>query len=152
VDFPVGTAVYSATFTASASCASELPAPARKRTYAATLLPNGNIRWTGPTVNPPGGHATISTGRIDGGVFTFSIDIDRDPQSDAFHGIWDDMGGGTILNISGKGTGTVHGNEITGMLNGLIAFYEPVVPPQPGVLITGRYCQATDHAFRFVRQ
>lgn len=144
--------VYSATFTASPSCASELPVTARERTYTATMFPDGNIRWTGPTVNPPSGHRAISSGKIDGNVLSFSIDVDRDPQSDDFHGIWDDMGNGTTLNISGKGTGRVNGVEITGRLNGLIAFYEPVVPVQSGVLITGRDCQAADHAFRFVRE
>jgi hypothetical protein len=106
----------------------------------------------GPTVTPPTGHTTISSGTFTGGEFSFSIDADRDPQSDAFHGIWDDLGGAMTLHISGKGTGAVQGIEITGKLNGVMALYGPVVPHQPDVLIRGRYCQAADHAFRFVRQ
>jgi hypothetical protein len=144
--------VYSATFTASTSCASELPAAARQRTYTATLFADGNIGWSGPTVRPPSGHRAVSSGTITGDIFSFSIDFDRDPQSDDFHGIWDEMGGGTVLNISGKGIGTVHGPEINGRLNGLIAFYEPLVPPQPGMVLVGHYCQAPDHAVRFVRR
>jgi hypothetical protein len=144
-------AAYAATVTASATCASDLPAQARERTYIATLLPGGNIRWTGPTLKPPPGHSPISQASIQGASFSLSIDVERDPQSDAFHGLWD-MGDGTFLNISGKGTGTVQGDEITGRLNGVISYYEPVTPPTPGILITGRYCQAADHTFRFVRQ
>jgi len=145
-------AVYAATFTASASCASELPVQARERTYTATLLGGGNISWTGPTLKPPPGHSPISHASIQDDAFSLSIDVERDPQSDAFHGIWDEMGNGTFLNISGKGSGTVQGNEIAGRLSGVISYYEPVSPPNADVLITGRYCQAADHTFRFVRQ
>ncbi len=149
---PIVLGTYAATFTASASCASELPPGARQRTYTMTIRSTGDIQWTGPTVHPPSGHRTVSSWAFTGDVFSFSVDTDHDPQSDDFHGIWDDMGNGTVLNISGKGAGTVHGDEITGTLNGLIAFYQPVVPAQPGVLIEGHYCQAVDHAFSFVRQ
>ena len=142
--------VYLATQAASVSCASALPATARERTYTATLLSDRRIDWTGPTLNPPSGHRPISSGTLAEEVFSFSIDIDRDPQSDDFHGLWDELGGGTILNISGKGNGTAHDGEITGMLSGVFAFYEPV--PDPNRLWIGHYCSARDHRFRFVRQ
>jgi len=147
-----GAGVYAATFIASGSCASELPAEAHGRSYTATLLENGTIQWTGPTLNPPPGHRPVSSGSLVGDTFSFSVDFDRDPQSDDFHGIWDDMGNGTFLNISGKGIGERHALEITGTFDGLFAFYEPVVPPQPSVLIVGHYCRAGDHRFTFVKQ
>jgi hypothetical protein len=142
--------VYMATFAASPSCASELPSAARERTYTAALLSDGRIEWTGPTLNPPSGHRPISAGTFSEDAFSFFVDYERDPQSDDFHGIWDEMGGGTILNISGRGSGTVKDREITGLLNGVFAFYEPV--PDPNVLLRGHYCSAADHRFRFVRQ
>lgn len=140
--------VYLVTFEPSASCASALPGAAQKRTYTATLLSDGRIDWSAPTLNPPSWHRTISSGTFAEDVFSFSIDIDRDPQSDDFHGLWDEMGGGTFLNISGKGNGNVHDGENTGVLNGVFAFYEP----DPHRFRIGRYCSATDHRFRFVRQ
>lgn len=147
VSFSVMPAVYLATFEASPSCASALPSTARERTYTARLLPDGSLEWTGPTLNPPSahGHETISSATISENTFSFFVDTDRDPQSDDFHGLWEDMGGGTILNISGKGGGRLHDGEITGTLDGLFAFYEP----NPWA---GHYCKATDHRFRFVTQ
>jgi hypothetical protein len=142
-------AVYVSTFTASASCASALPETAQERTYTATLFSDGAIQWTGPTLNPSPGHYPVSSGSLSGDVFSFSIDFDRDPQSDDFHGISDDIGGGTFLNISGKGTGAVREGEITGAFNGLLALYEPV--PDPNVLWIGHYCRAADHRFKFVK-
>jgi hypothetical protein len=142
--------VYRATFAVSHSCASALPAAAQERTYTARLLSDGRIDWSGPTLNPPSGHRTISSGTLTEDVFSFNIDIDRDPQSDDFHGLWDEMGGGTTLNISGKGSGTTHDGEIIGLLNGVFAFYEPVA--DRNVLRIGRYCSAADHRFRFVPQ
>lgn len=150
VGFSVMQAVYLATFAASPSCASALPSMARERTYTAAPLPDGSLAWTGPTLNPPSGHRTISSATFSEDVFSFFIDVDRDPQSDDFHGLWDDMGGGTILNISGKGSGRVHDGEITGMMDGLFAFYEP--DPTPNVVWIGHYCLAADHRFRFVKQ
>ena len=141
--------VYRATFGASASCASALPAAAQERSYTATLLSDGRIDWNGPTLNSPSGHRPISSGTLSDDVFSFNIDIERDPQSDDFHGLWDEIGGSTTLNISGKGNGTVHDDEITGLLNGVFAFYEPAPDPR---LRVGRYCAAADHRFRFVRQ
>jgi hypothetical protein len=85
-----------------------------------------------------------------GDVFSFSIDVERDPQSDDFHGIWDDMGGGTYLNILGNGSGTVDDGEITGLLKGVFAFYEPV--RNPNIVRTGLYCTAVDHRFRLVKE
>ena len=142
--------VYRATFAASTSCASALPAEARERSYTATLLSDGRIDWSGPTLNPPSGHRPISSGTFTQGVFSFNIDIDHDPQSDDFHGLWDEMGGGTILNISGKGNGTAHDGELAGVLNGVFAFHEPALDPNGSWI--GRYCSASDHRFRFEPQ
>ena len=141
--------VYTATFAASPACASALPSAARERTYTATLLSDGRIEWTGSTLRPPPGHRPISSGTFSEDVFSFSIDVERDPQSDDFHGIWDDMGGGTYLTISGKGSGTVDDGEITGLLKGMFAFYEPV--PNPNIVQVGHYCTAADHRFRLVK-
>ena len=137
-------AVYSATFTASATCASVLEPEARKRTYTATLRSGGNIEWSGPTLNPPSGHATISSGVLSDNSLSLSIDVERDPLSDGFHGLWDwdDFGGGKFLNISGKGTGIVEGAEVAGAFDGLFEFRDPF----------GHQCRATDHQFRFVKQ
>jgi hypothetical protein len=128
--------------------------PARQRSYTANLFNDGRIEWIGPTLNPPSGHFPISSGRVDDAQarFSFSIDVERDPQSDDFHGIWDDLGAGTFLNISGNGNGTIDGAQITGTLAGLFAFFEPVVPPNPNVLLVGHYCSATDHSFTFVQR
>jgi hypothetical protein len=142
--------VYTATFAASPSCADTLPSAARERTYTATFFPDDRLEWTGPTVSQPPGHRQISSGTCSEDVFSFFLDVERDPQSDDFHGIWDVMGGGTFLNISGKGSGTVHDGEITGLLKGLFAFYEPV--QNPNVLVKGHYCMAADHRFRLVKE
>ena len=85
-------------------------------------------------------------------ALSFSIDVERDPQSDDFHGLWEDLGSGKVLNISGKGSGVVRGSEVTGAFDGLFALYDPLDPPQPGILLTAHYCKARDHQFRFVKQ
>lgn len=143
--------VYLATLTASASCEA-LPAVARERTYTATLLADGRIAWTGPTLRPPPGHSPVSKGSLSEDTFSFSIDIERSPrdQSDNFHGLTDALGGGTSLTIAGKGRGVVRGGDITGAFEGLFSFYEPVA--DPNVLWTARYCKASDHQFRFLKQ
>jgi len=105
-----------------------------------------------PTLNPPSGHATISSGVLSDNTFSFSIDVARDPQSDDFHGLWEDLGSGKVLNISGKGSGVVRGSEVTGTFDGLFALYDPLDPPQPGIFFTAHYCKARDHQFRFVKQ
>ena len=145
---PLG--VYTTTFAASPACASALPLAARERTYTAALLSDGGIEWTGPTLNPPSSHRPISSGTLSGDAFSFSIDIERDPQSDDFHGLWDEMGGGTFLNISGNGSGTVDHGDIFGLFSGVLAFYEPV--QNPNVLVIGHYCTAADHRFRLIKK
>ena len=147
-------ASYLVTLTASSTCAEKLPLAARERSYTATLFNDGRLEWTGPTLNPPSGHFPISSGRVDDAQarLSFSIDIERDPQSDDFHGLWDDLGAGTFLNISGNGSGPIDGGRITGTLAGMFAFFEPVVPPNPNVLLVGHYCSATDHRFSFVQR
>ena len=146
-------ASYLVTLTASSSCAEKLPLAARERSYTATLFTDGRIAWAGSTLNPPGGHFPISSGRVyDAQRFSFSIDIPRDPQSDDFHGLWDDLGNGTFLNISGNGSGTLDGGRITGTLVGLFAFFERVVSPTASVSLVGHYCSATDHPFTFVQR
>ena len=145
-------AVYTATFTASATCAFVLEPEARERTYPGSLRSNGTIDWSGPTLNPPPGHATISSGVLADNALSFSIDVERDPQSDDFHGLWEEFGSGKVLNISGKGSGVVRGSEVTGTFDGLFALYDPLDPPQPGILFTTHYCTARDHQFRFVKQ
>jgi len=149
---PAVVAVYSATLTASAACAFVLEPEARERTYTESLRSNGTIDWSGPTLNPPSGHATISSGVVSDNALSFSIDVERDPQSDDFHGLWEDFGSGRILNISGKGSGVVRGSEVTGTFDGLFALYDPLDPPQPGTVFTTHYCRAPDHQFRFVKQ
>ena len=148
---PGAVAVYLATFVASGSC-TELPIAVRERTYVATLFRDGRIEWTGPTLNPSPGHLPISTGSLTDDAFSFSVDVERDPQSDDFHGISDDTGNGTFLNISGEGIGSVHEGDITGTFNGLFAFYEPFLPPRPDIWWVIHYCKAADHRFRFIRQ
>jgi hypothetical protein len=137
-------AVYAATFTASAACAFVLEPEARKRTYTATLRSEGSIEWSGPTLNPPSGHDTISSGVLSNNSLLFSIDVERDSESHGVHGLWDwdDFGGGKFLNISGKGLGVAHGTQVTGAFDGLFELHDPF----------GHYCQATNHQFRFVKQ
>jgi len=149
---PAVIAVYTATFTASATCAFVLQPEARERTFTETLLSAGTIDWSGPTLNPPSGHATISSGVLSDDTLSFSIDVERDPQSDDFHGLWEDFDSGKFLNISGKGSGVVRGAEVTGTFDGVFALYDPLDPPQPGILFTTHYCAARDHQFRFVKQ
>jgi hypothetical protein len=145
-------AVDTTTLTASATCASVLEPEARERTYTGTLRSDGTIDWSAHTLNPPSGHATISSGVLSDNALSFSIDVERDPQSDDFHGLWEDFGSGKVLNISGKGSGVVRGAEVTGTFDGLFALYDPLDPPQPGIFLTVHYCQAKDHQFRFVKQ
>jgi hypothetical protein len=128
--------VYAATFTASSSCAFVLEPEARERTYTGTLRSDEIIQWSGPTLNPPSGHATISSGVLTDNALSFSIDLERDAQSDDFHGLWEDVGSGKILNISGKGSGVVRQTEVTGTFDGVFALYDPLDPPQPGILLT----------------
>ena len=85
-------------------------------------------------------------------ALSFSIDVERDPQSDDFHGLWEDFGSGMFLNVSGTGKGTASGGEVTGTFDGVFALYDPLDPPRPGSLRTAHYCQARDHEFRFVKQ
>jgi len=145
VRFRVMPASYFATLRASPSCASALPPNAQERTYSATLLPDGRLDWTGPTLNPPAAHnRTVSGATISEDVFSFFIDVDRDPQSDYFQGLWDDMGAGTLLTIAGKGNGTISDEEITGNMGGLFAFYDH--------WSIAHYCEASDHQFRIVKQ
>lgn len=135
---------YLATFEASASCASVLPLSVRERTYTAMIRPDGRIDWSGPSLQPPPGHWPISSATLKDDLFSFSIDVDRDPQSDDFHGLWDILEGGEFLTIAGKGRGELHGGEIAGALSGSIAFFTSS--------LEGHYCLATDHEFRLVRQ
>ena len=145
-------AIFTATLIASAACALVLEPEARERTYTVTLRSDGSIDWSRPTLNPPSGHSTISSGALADNALSFSIDVERDLQSDDFHGLWEDFGSGKFLNISGRGSGAVRGSEITGTFDGLFAVYDPLDPPQPGTLFTAHYCPAKDHQFRFVKQ
>ena len=145
-------AIFTATLSASASCASALERNARERSYTATLRSDGRIAWSGSRLNPPFTRATISSGVVSDNAFSFSIDVERDPQSDDFHGLWEDFGSGKFLNISGKGSGVVRGAEVTGTFDGVFALYDPLNPPQPGTLFTAHYCAARDHQCRFVKQ
>jgi hypothetical protein len=52
---------------------------------------------------------TISSGVLSADALSFSIDVEPGPQSDDFHGLWEDFGSGKILNISGKGSGVARG-------------------------------------------
>jgi hypothetical protein len=144
-------AVYTATLTASATCAFVLNPEARERTYTATLRSDGTIDWSGPTLNPPSGHGTISSGVLSDDALSFSIDVERDPMSDDFNGLSEDFGSAKVLNISGRGSGVVRGDEVTGAFDGLFALYGPLDPPQP-FRFTAHYCSAGDHQFRFVKQ
>ena len=132
---------YRATFTASASCASKLPERARERTYDATLFPSGDIHWSGPTVVQPPGHDTISSGQLSSTVFSFRVDVPRDPMDDGFNGISDEIENGVFLNIAGAGTGELRNSDIIGTFSGLFAVWP-----------SGRFCQSTDHRFTFVKQ
>jgi hypothetical protein len=143
--------VFAATLMASSACASMLEAEARVRTYTATLRSDGRINWSGTTLNPPARHTTISSGVFSDGALAFSIDIEREPQFDYFHGLWEEFGRGMFLNISGTGKGTDSGREVTGTFDGLFALYDPLDPPWPGILPTAHYCAAKDHQFRFVK-
>jgi hypothetical protein len=145
-------AILTATLIASAACASVLEPDGRERTYTETLRSDGTIEWSAPALSPPSGHATISSGVLSDNALSFSIDVERDPQSDDFHGLWEDFGSGKVLNISGKGSGVVRGAEVTGTFDGLFALYDPLDPPQPGILLTVHYCKARDHQFRLVKQ
>jgi hypothetical protein len=144
--------VYTATLTASATCAFVLEPEARERTYPGSLRSNGTIDWSGPSLNPPSGHATISSGVVSDNALSFSIGVERDPQSDDFHGLWEEFGSGKVLNISGKGSGVVRGGEVTGTFDVIFALDDPLDPPQPEILFTAHYCKARDHQFRFVKQ
>jgi hypothetical protein len=124
---------------------------ARERTYTATLRSDGTIDWSGPTLNPPSGHGTISSGVLSDDALSFSIDVERDPMSDDFNGLSEDFGSAKVLNISGRGSGVVRGDEVTGAFDGLFALYGPLDPPQP-FRFTAHYCSAGDHQFRFVKQ
>lgn len=83
---------------------------------------------------------------MSGDTFSFSIDVERDPQSDDFHGIWDVVENGTWLNIAGKGSGERSDTGMSGTFAGLFAFYGLGLPG------TGQYCSASDHSFRFMKQ
>jgi len=82
-------------------------------------------------------------------VFSFQIDYDRDPMSDDFRGIWDDMGNRTALAIFGKGTGKIQGMDIVGTLDGVFGYWYPA---GPNLGLNGSFCRAVDHRFRFVKQ
>jgi hypothetical protein len=139
----VTAAVFTVTFGASPSCADRLPADARVRRYGARLFDDGRIEWSGADLRPPSGHRMISSGHFAGDSFSLVIGTKEDPQSDAFHGLWDVLGGAGILNISGSGTGTVEGARISGTLAGDFNYYKG---PE------GTYCSATDHLFTMIAE
>jgi hypothetical protein len=142
VRFRVMPASYLVTLRASASCAAALPLRAQERTYSAALRPDGRLGWTGPTL----ASGAISGATISEDAFSFYIEGYRDPASEYFFGLWDDMGPDTFLQISGKASGTVHDEEITGTMDGPFTFYEP------GRGTGWHSCEATDHPFRMVKQ
>jgi hypothetical protein len=119
-----------------------LPLRAQERTYSAALRPDGRLGWTGPTL----ASGAISGATISEDAFSFYIEGYRDPASEYFFGLWDDMGPDTFLQISGKASGTVHDEEITGTMDGPFTFYEP------GRGTGWHSCEATDHPFRMVKQ
>ena len=139
---------YDATLTASSSCDTNLPEGTRERMYTAMLNSGGRLDWRGPQLQSPQGHTLISFAVLQGDQFSFNIDVERDVQSDDFHGLWEELGRGTSFNISGKGAGTIRDNSISGLLDGLFAFYDSTGPP-PNTRV-GHYCQANDHRFTFV--
>jgi hypothetical protein len=138
---------YTATLTASPTCTDALPAEARERAYQLELFEGGALSWASPTLNPPPGHRLISSGTMDGVMFSFSIGTARDwdpqDQSDAFNGLTDTLNRTGVLTIAGKGAGTVGPAGITGTLTGLFAYYE-------GTQAT--YCWAADHRFTLATQ
>ena len=136
-------ATYSATFTASPSCAPSVSTNVMARSYSATLLTDGRIQWSAPTMHPPPGHSTVSNGSMSGDRFSFSLGLSHDIQSDAFNGIWDTLSASSSLTIEGKGDGMVQGTSITGAFDGPFVYYE-------GEQVTG--CFAADHRFTFMKQ
>lgn len=136
-------AIYTATLTASTSCAGALPADTRSRTYTASLLADGNIRWSAPTVQQPPGHRQVSSATLSGDLFSFVLGTKVDRQSDAFHGISEELGGGVVLLVSGGGSGMVRDSNISGTFDGLFEVY---------VAGMGSFCQARDHRFTLERR
>jgi hypothetical protein len=139
--------VYSATFTASAACAQELPSAVRTRSYVASFMNDGSIQWSGPTVHAPPGHRTISSGSLVGNRFSFSLGLKHDPQSDEFNGIWDNLSASEYFNIEGNGDGRIEGATISGSFSGLFAFYTRSATETGDV-----WCKADDHGFSLVKQ
>jgi hypothetical protein len=120
-----------------------LPESARRRQFTAMLKEDGTLDWQGSRLQFPPGHFPISSAILQGDQFSFNLDVERDPQSDDFHGLWEELGNGTFLTIAGRGSGTIRDGTVSGLLNGTFVFYDGPTAA------FGHYCRATDHRFTF---
>lgn len=141
---------YSATLTASPSCASQLPAEATSRHFVVTLSDTGRLTWSAPTLFTPGGHAISSSGHVTEASFSLVIGTKEDPQSDAFHGIWERLSNEGWLTIAGEGSGMVEGGRISGSFSGMFHYYE--APQDGGPYRNDVYCTAADDTFTLIQQ
>ena len=94
----------------------------------------------------------MSSATLSNDTLSFSVDRERDPFDDDFHGIWEEFDNGSFLTISARGVGKVDGSEVTGTFEGLFTSRELTDPRQSGTPYVDRYCSAKDHRFPFVWQ
>jgi hypothetical protein len=138
---PASPRVYTATLTASSSCARHLPPGLAVRTYQAAAFPDGHLHWIGPTVTEPQGSHQFSSWKVDGDSVSLTIGEQPEDRWDefVFHGIWEDLGGGHQLTIYGRGTGRVEGSAMTGTFEGDFTSWYTAGG--------GTDCTAADHHF-----
>ena len=140
---------YSATLSASPSCASQVASDARSRQFQVTLSDTGQMAWSAADLFTPGGHGIVSSGHATDSSFSLVIGTKEDPQSDAFHGLWEQLSSDRWLTIAGEGSGSVQGDRITGSFSGMFHYYEG---GDGGPYRNEGYCSAADHTFVLVRQ
>jgi hypothetical protein len=133
--------LYTATLSASSSCARQLPAGEVVRVYDVAMSAGGVLQWEAPTITQPRADQR-SWLKVDGGTVSLVIGGGNDPIGDVFYGIWEDLGGGRALAIYGQGSGQVEGSVMSGTLKGDFEFL--------GTDMGGAICHAADHHFTLI--
>ncbi len=138
------TTVYSATLSASSSCAGKLPAGEAVRVYEVTMSYGGDLLWQAPTITQSRADQR-STLKMDGGAVSLVIGNGwPDPQDTLFYGIWEDLGGGRVLAVYGQGSGQAQGSAMSGTFEGDF--------DAEGANGAWSSCHAADHHFTLTPQ
>jgi hypothetical protein len=120
------------------------PAAGRRaiRVYQATLFAEGRLKWSAPTI-PESPDPQGSWLKVDGGSVSLMVGAGWQSQGELFFGIWEDLGGGHELTISGRGSGRRVERAMSGTFEGDFHAWGGD-SDSPGIT-----CHAADHHFTF---